>query len=339
MRKAARTPARFRTGRRAAGAVLVTALALSACSSTGGKQAQEEATGVAAGKADTPRMKITMITHAPSGDTFWDIIRKGAQAAAAKDNVQFQYTNDVDPGKQATLIQNAIDSKVDAIAVTLPNPGALTPAVKKAVAAGIPVVAFNAGVADWQKSGALMFFGQDETVSGEAAGKRLSAEGAKKVLCVVQEQGQVQLEARCAGVQKGFSGTTEKLYVTGTNMPSVKSTITAKLQTDKSIDHVITLGAPIALTAVQSVKDSGSKAKVATFDTNSQLVKALQDKDVQWAIDQQPYLQGYLAIDSLWLYKANGNVIGGGQATLTGPSFIDQSNLAQVAKFASAGTR
>ncbi|WP_433174361.1 sugar ABC transporter substrate-binding protein [Actinoallomurus sp. CA-150999] len=334
-----RTPTRFRAGSRILGTALAVALALSACSSTGGKKAEDKAMPVAAGKATTPRMKITMVTHAPSGDTFWDIIQKGARAAAAKDNVQFQYSNDVDPGKQATLVQNAIDSKVDGIAVTLPNPPALIPVIKKAVAAGIPVVAFNAGVDDWQKSGALMYFGQDETLAGQAAGKRLGTDGAKKVLCVLQEQGQVQLEARCNGVQKGFSGTTEKLYVTGTNMPSVRSTIAAKLKQDKSIDHVVTLGAPIALAAVQSVKDSGSPAKVVTFDTNPQLVQALQSKSVQWAIDQQPYLQGYESIDSLWLYKTNGNVIGGGQTTLTGPSFIDQSNLAQVAKYASAGTR
>ena len=97
-------------------------------------------------------------------------------------------------------------------------------------------------------------------------------------------------------------------------MPSVESTITAKLQQDPSIDTVVTLGAPFALTAVQSAKNAGSKAKIATFDTNAALVDAIQDGDVQWAVDQQPYLQGYLAIDSLWLYLNNGNLIGGGQA-------------------------
>ena len=102
-------------------------------------------------------------------------------------------------------------------------------------------------------------------------------------------------------------------------MPSVESTITAKLQQDPSIDYVVTLGAPFALTAVQSAKNAGSNAKIGTFDTNAALVGAIQDGSVQWAVDQQPFLQGYLSIDSLWLYLNNGNVIGGGKETLTGP--------------------
>ena len=94
------------------------------------------------------------------------------------------------------------------------------------------------------------------------------------------------------------------------------------------------LGAPIALTAVQSVKNAGSTAKIVTFDTNAALVDAIKNGDVQWAVDQQPFLQGYLAVDSLWLYLNNGNMIGGGQPTLTGPSFIDKSNIDAVAEYA-----
>jgi simple sugar transport system substrate-binding protein len=166
----------------------------------------------------------------------------------------------------------------------------------------------------------------------------LQSEGATKVSCVVQEQGHVDLEARCAGVKNTFPAT-ETLNVNGKDMPSVESTITAKLQQDPAIDTVLTLGAPFALTAVQSVKNAGSSAKIATFDTNAALVDAIQNGDVQWAVDQQPYLQGYLAVDSLWLYLSNGNVIGGNQPTLTGPSFIDKSNIDAVAEYAKAGTR
>ena len=102
-------------------------------------------------------------------------------------------------------------------------------------------------------------------------------------------------------------------------MPSVESTITAKLQQDPTVDHVVALGAPIALTAVQSVSNAGSKAKIVTFDTNAALVDAIKNGQVQWAVDQQPFLQGYLAIDSLWLFINNKNLIGGGAPTLTGP--------------------
>ncbi len=317
----------------------VVAVSLAACSGGGGKQEEEDTSGGSVGTADTPRLRIAMITHEAPGDTFWDLIRKGAESAAAKDNVELIYSNDPQAPKQAELIQSAIDSDVDAIATTLPNPGALGPVVQKAVDAGIPVVEFNAGVDDWSNTGALMYFGQDETVAGESAGARLSEDGAKKVLCVVQEQGQVQLEARCAGVEQGFTGETEKLYVNGRSMPSVTSDIQAKLAQDPSIDRVMTLGAPFALAAVQSVTDAGSDAEVVTFDTNADLVAAIESGDVTWAIDQQPYLQGYEAIDSLWLYLYNGNLIGGGQAVLTGPSFIDQSNIDTVAEYAERGTR
>ncbi|MFJ4481545.1 sugar ABC transporter substrate-binding protein [Streptomyces longwoodensis] len=317
------------------------ALTLAGCSSSsGGKKAEEGGADASAGKANTPRMTVALVTHQSPGDTFWDIVRKGAEAAAAKDNIKLVYSADPNAGNQANLVQNAIDQKVDGIAVTLAKPDALRSVAGKAKAAGIPVVGLNSGVSDWKKLGLLEFFGQDETVAGEALGNKLNSVGAKKAVCVVQEQGNVGLTQRCDGVKKTFSGSLENLYVNGTDMPSVKSTITAKLKQDSSLDHVIALGAPIALTAVQSVTDAGSKAKVATFDLNKDLTGAISKGTIEFAVDQQPYLQGYLAIDSLWLYKNNGNYMGGGeQPVLTGPAFVDKSNVDSVAQFAAKGTR
>jgi simple sugar transport system substrate-binding protein len=331
----------FRWGKRALAAAMIAGLAVtgSACSSSGGKKAEEKASGVSAGKANTPKITIAMVTHAAPGDTFWDIIRKGANAAAAKDNVTLKYSSDPSSGNQANLIQSAIDSKVDGLAVTLPDPPALKPAIKKAIAAGIPVVSFNAGINDYATSGALSYFGSDETVAGETGGARATSEGYKHVLCVVQFQGQVQLEARCNGVQSKFSGKYDKIYVNGSDLPSVRSTIAAKLKQDPSIDFIVTLGAPIALNAIDAIKDGNSKAKLGTFDFNPQIPPKIKSGELQWAIDQQPFLQGYEAIDSLWLYKTNGNVLGGGRATLTGPFMVDKNNVDFVGKFAEAGTR
>jgi len=325
----------------ATGAALIMVAALGACSSSGGKQAEEKANNAAGNVANTPRMKVAFITHAAPGDTFWDLVRKGAEAAAAKDNVELQYSGDPDGAGQANLVQTAIDAKVDGIAVTLAKPDAVAANVNKATAAGIPVVALNGGIDVWQTAtkGVLGYFGQDEKIAGEAAGQKLNQLGAKRVMCVIQEQGHVGLEARCQGLKDKFSGTTEKIYITGTDMPGSQTTMTSKLQQDKGIDYVMTLGAPFALAAVKSVKDAGSSAKVATFDTNKELIGAIKSGDVQFAVDQQPYLQGYLSVDSLWLYKTNGNTIGGGQATLTGPAFIDKSNVGAVEKFAANGTR
>jgi simple sugar transport system substrate-binding protein len=330
--------------RKIAPAVAVAAAAtliLAGCSSSsGGKKAEEEAGDISAGKADTPRMTVAMITHAPSGDTFWDTIRKGAEAAAAKDNIKLIYSNDESAADQAALVQNAIDQKVDGIAVTLAKPDAMKDVVAKAVKAGIPVVGLNAGMSDWKEQGLLSFFGQDEAVSGQALGTKLNSTGAQHALCVVQVQGAVNLEQRCAGVEKNFKGKTTKLYVNGADMPSVKSTITAKLKQDSSIDEVVTLAAPIALTAAQSVDETGSKAKIATFDLNKELISAIKGGSIEFAVDQQPYLQGYLSVDSLWLYKNNGNYSGGGEAPiLTGPAFVDKANVDTVAAFAAKGTR
>ncbi|AYL34623.1 MULTISPECIES: sugar ABC transporter substrate-binding protein [Streptomyces] len=317
------------------------ALTLAGCSSgSGGKKSEEGGADASAGKASTPRMKVALVTHQAPGDTFWDIVRKGAEAAAAKDNVDLVYSADPNAGSQATLVQNAIDQKVDGIAVTLAKPDALKAVIAKANAAGIPVVGLNSGLTDWKELDLLEFFGQDESVAGEAFGKKLNEVGASNAVCVIHEQGNVGLTQRCDGVKKTFEGKTQILNVNGTDMPSVKSTITAKLKQDSAIDYVVTLGAPFAPTAVQSVGDAGSKAKVATFDLNKDLTKAIQAGDIQFAVDQQPYLQGYLAVDGLWLYKNNGNYSGGGeQPVLTGPAFVDKSNVDAVSQYAAKGTR
>jgi simple sugar transport system substrate-binding protein len=333
---------RSRTTARLLAVAAALVLALAACSSEGGKEAEEadENGGGGGGQAaNTPKITVAMVTHGAPGDTFWDIIRKGAQAAAAKDNVDFQYSSDPDSGKQANLIQSAIDSKVDGIAVTMPDPPALVPTIQKAIAAGIPVVAFNAGIDAYKDSGVLSYFGSDETLAGEAGGQRATEDGFKSLLCVVQFQGQVQLEARCNGAKSTFGGQYSKIYVNGSDLPSVQSTIQAKLKQDPNIDFVLTLGAPIALSAIQAVSEAGSEAKVGTFDFNPQIPPKIEDGSLQFAIDQQPYLQGYLSIDSLWLYKVNGNVLGGGQPSLTGPFLVDKSNIDFIGPFAAKGTR
>ena len=130
-----------------------------------------------------------------------------------------------------------------------------------------------------------------------------------------------------------------KLYVNGEDNSAMLSFVTAELTRNKSIDAVITLGAPVALIAIQAIPPAHSTTKLYTFDTNAAEIAKIKSGEVQWAVDQQPYLQGYLSVDSLWLYLTNGNILGGGQTVLTGPAFIDSSNVAQVAAYAARGTR
>lgn len=320
-------------------ALCLVAAVLGGCSSTGGAPRSEDG-GATAGGVDTPRYVVAMVTHGAPGDTYWDLVRRGAEDAANKDNIELRYSSDPQAPNQANLVRSAIDANVDGIAVTLPNAEAIGPAARDAVDQGIPVVGLNAGMGVYQDYGLSGFFGQDETVAGRAAGERLKDEGKQKVLCVIHEQGNTSQEARCNGIREGLGGgTVELLYVNGQDLTAVQSTITSKLTQDPSVDTVFALQAPVAMRAVESVAQSGASADVATFDTNAELVGAIKDGRVAWAVDQQPYLQGYLAVDSLWIAKRNGGTLGGGRPVYTGPSFVDQSNVDTIEEAAKAGMR
>ncbi|WP_442806083.1 substrate-binding domain-containing protein [Streptomyces sp. NBC_01257] len=336
--------ARVRTGVRAMGAVLAAVLgaSLMGCSSTGGKRAEERAAQAASegrSAVNTPRWTFAMVTHSGDGDTFWDIVQKGADMAAKKDNINFLYSHNDEAQQQAQLVQAAIDKKVDGLIVTLAKPDAMKAVVAKAVKAGIPVITVNSGSAESKRYGALTHIGQDESIAGEAVGDELNARGRKKALCILHEQGNVGHEQRCAGAKKTFDGEMQNLYVEGTNMPDVQASIEAKLQADKDIDAVVTLGAPFADAAVQAKKTAGSKAEIDTFDLNAKVAAELQAKTLGFAVDQQPYLQGYEAVDLLWLYRYNRNVLGGGRPVLTGPQVITSDDAAQLAEYADRGTR
>ncbi len=312
------------------------ALLLAACSGPAGVTGENRETE---GAAVETTMTVAMITHSTAGDTFWDIVRQGAEDAAAKDGIDLLYSSDPDGAKQSQLVEQAIDQGVDGIIVTLAKPEAMTASIEKAVAAGIPVFSINSGQEAWEAMGVLAHFGQDEAVSGQASGTQFNELGASHVLCVIHEQGNVGHEARCAGVEETLEGEMEILYVNAADPTNVQSTITAKLQTDSSIDYILTLGAPQAAIALTSIEEAGSGAKLATFDMNAEVVAGLQDGSLEFAVDQQPYLQGYSATDAVWLYLTNGNVLGGGLPVLTGPSIVTPEQADTLSEYVQNGTR
>jgi len=317
----------------ALGAVLVA----TACS--GGGAPQSSGSGGTGGGGGNSGYTFAMITHETPGDTFWDRIRAGAQQAAKDTGSTLKYSADPDATKQAVLIQGAIDSKVDGIATTLVTPDALIPTVKKAVAAGIPVDSFNSGNNFFVKAGSIAHFASDEYLAGQGAGTRAKQDGATKVLCVIQQTGSVALEDRCAGVKNAFPNT-ENIQVNGQDDSAVTSALQAKLAEDKDINWIVTLGAAQGLDAVKAKGNAGrDEVKVGTFDLNANAAKAVQAGDLQFCIDQQPYLQGYMAISQLYLYKKNGNVLGAGKLTLTGPSFVDKTNVDGILPFIEQNTR
>jgi simple sugar transport system substrate-binding protein len=285
-------------------------------------------------------LTIAVITHG-QGDTFWAVAKAGAEQAG-KDmgvNVQYSESND-DPQKQAQLIDSAVTEKVDGLAVSAPNPDALRDPLKKAADAGIPIITLNSGQAESAELGAITHVGQDETIAGEAAGQRLAEAGGKKLICIVHEQANIGLNQRCDGAKQGFGGEVENLQVKGISDISTSLTeIQSKLESDTSIDSVLSLNPDIGLAARDAVQGAGSEATVATFDLSGDVVQAIKAGEIDFAIDQQQYTQGYLPVVFLTLFNENANTVGGGQPVLTGPGFVEKSNADTVEQLAEEGTR
>jgi len=284
-------------------------------------------------------IRIDVITHASPGDSFWDVVKAGAVQAGKDEGVDLHYQSDPDVGKQATLIDNAVAAGTDGVVVSMANPDGLEKSIKAAVAAGVPVVTINSGIDDWQAFGAITHVGQSETIAGKAAGDQLNDLGVKNALCVIQEAGNVGLEQRCAGAKSTFSGTLTNIQVDNTDLPGSEATIESKLQADPSIDGILTLGGDMSGQAVKAVAAGGADIPVGTVDVNADVVQNIIDGKIAFAIDQQPYVQGYLGVTGIYLKVLNGNDIGGGQPVYSGPAIITKDNAEAVLKFAENGTR
>jgi simple sugar transport system substrate-binding protein len=291
-------------------------------------------------QAARKQITIAVITHADGG-SFWSVVKKGAEKAAQQTGVKLLWEgSNNDPQKQAQYIDAAVQQKVDGIAISIPNPGAIKASIAKATAAGIPVVSLNSGSNDYKSFGAITHVGQDESIAGAGAGSKFAATGAKHLLCVIGEQGNQALEARCAGAKSTFGGTVDNIYVKGdADLATTQQQIAAKLSADKTIDAVLSLNPDVAITAVAAVKSAGSSAKVGTFDMSGPVTADIANGSILFAVDQQQYLQGYLAVNFLWLDIVNANTVGGGLPVNTGPGFVTKANVSQVMALAKAGTR
>jgi simple sugar transport system substrate-binding protein len=283
---------------------------------------------------------IAMVTHGDGG-SFWSVAKKGAEAAADDLGVTLKYSeSNNDPEEQAQLIETAVTEEVDGLAVSAPNPDAIRDAVKTAVDAGIPVITLNSGAEESESLGAITHVGQTETIAGEGAGAQLKEAGATKMICIIHEQGNVGLNQRCEGAKEGFGGEVENLQVAGTSDISTTLTeIQSKLESDDSIDAVLALNPDIAVAARDAVAGAGSEATLGTCDLSGDVIQAIEDGEIAFAVDQQQYLQGYLPVVFLTLNKTNLNTVGGGLPVLTGPGFVTKENAAEIKKLAEDGTR
>lgn len=321
--------------RRLAPGLALTAI-LAACSGPGADVSESHTPATV---STAPLSSVAVVTHGSPGDAFWNVVKNGAEAAGKDLGIRVEYNSSGDPGEQAKLVDNAVAQHVDGLVVSMANPQALRPSVEHAVAAGIPAVTINSGEAESAAAGAIGHVGQSERQAGTAAGKRLREAGRTRMLCVIHEAGNIGANDRCAGAIDGVGGNATTLQVDINNPADAQSRIKGALEADHTIDAVLTLNSQIAARAVDGVRESHSRAAVATFDLNSDVVSAIRAGTLLFAVDQQQYEQGYLPVVMLQLYRRNLNTVGGGMPVQTGPAFVDKTNVDAIAALVAQGTR
>lgn len=296
---------------------------------------------VAPAQAQGTPPTILMVTHGQASDPFWSIVKNGAMQAAKDTGVKVEYRapETFDMVVMSKLIDAAVNQKPAGLVISNPDPDALGPAIKRAVAAGIPVVSMNSGIAAVEKLGIAFHVGQEELSAGRIVGAELKKRGGTKVLCVNQEVGNAALDQRCKGVTEGFGGPVV-VMPTSADPAEIESKIRAALTSDASINVVLGLSAPLvgerAVAAVQGL-GLGAKVKVASYDLSANFLKAVADGKAEFAVDQQPYLQGYVPVSSLALKARYGTLPAGNVPS--GPSFVTKATAAQVIGLSAKGIR
>ena len=281
-----------------------------------------------------------MITHSDDGP-FWSVVKKGAEAAAADVGVELVWMpGNNDPGQMVIDIETAISDGSDGIASSLPSPDQLVGPLQEAVAAGINVYTLNSGVNDYNEIGATTHVGQTEFIAGQGAGNRFNAAGATHVLCGRQEQSNVGLDERCAGLEDAFSGTVTNEFV-GLDADQTEQIngIKAILEADESIDGFLGTGPVIAVNGLTAANDLGRELVIGGFDVTPDIIDAIESGAIAFTVDQQQYLQGYIPVVLMFLQATNQNTAGGGLPILTGPGFITPDNAAAVKALVAEGTR
>ncbi|MCY7419072.1 MAG: sugar ABC transporter substrate-binding protein [Chloroflexi bacterium] len=294
---------------------------------------------------DPAPIHIEVVTHGQASDSFWSIFVNGVNQAA-KDmaphgvTVNYSAPQTFDMNAMAQLITAAVGKNPQGLVVSLPDATALGPAIKSAVDAGIPVISANSGSDVYKSLGILSHVGQDEFPAGKGAGERMAASGVKNAICINQEVGNAALDARCAGFAEGLGSANKStvLQVDLNDQTGAASAIVAALQADPTIDAVMALGPTGAAPALKAVDQLGltGKIRIGTFDLSPDMLAGIKAGTVDFAIDQQQFLQGYLPIQILTYYNLYGLLPGGGAPIYTGPGFVTADNVDLV--MTNAGT-
>ena len=297
---------------------------------------------------DTSRaaLRIVAVTHGVSANPFWSVVINGLDDAARDLGVRVEYQapSRFDMVAMSDLIDAAVASRPDGLIVSVPDPGALGPSIRAAVEVGIPVITINSGDDASASLGALAHVGQAEYDAGFGGGERLAGAGARRVLCVNQEVGNAALDMRCQGLTDALGQHGVPVSVLGVELADPEDSrqrVAGALLADPSIDGILTLGTTGAEPALAALRDLGRVGAVhlATFDLSTRVLEAIRDGEIDFAIDQQQYLQGYLPVVLLTLYIETGTVPGGGHAIPTGPGFVTNETAQQVMDLTSRGLR
>lgn len=286
-------------------------------------------------------------------DGFWNILKKGVDDAALMveangGTVNYLLVPNYDNfgPDLVTLVEQAIAQGADGIATPVWVPEAQMPALLAAREAGIAITMFNAGADKIEELGALNYFGSDEYLAGVAGGKYLAENGAKKIMCHIQIPGAINLEARCKGVVDGASEAGGEVYVVrmpanlDQDMVGTSEALKAELIGDDSIDGILTLAAWASDAAASAIEQLGAKDRVmlGTFDMSASVLDRIQAGTQTMAIDQQPYLQGFLSTATLFAHLKFGTEIVA-QPVLTGPAIIDADNVESALAGVKLGAR
>ena len=313
-------------------AVGLIAVLAGACNSTASPS--PAASGGTSGGANPDRANILIevVTHGQASDPFWSIFKNGVDQGAKDMGVKVEYNapQTFDMNAMGQLIDAAVGKKPNGLVVSIPDANALGPHIKAAVTAGIPVISANSGSDAYAALGVLTHVGQDESIAGQKAGSIMKAAGVTNAICINQEVGNAGLDARCKGFETGLAGKSTVLAVDLNDQAGAQQKITAALQADSSINGVMALGPTGAAPALKAMTALSSKAHLGTFDLSKDVLTAIAAGQMDFAIDQQQYLQGYLPIVFLTYYKLYGLMPGGGQPILTGPGIVDKTNVATV---------
>jgi len=295
--------------------------------------------------------KIFVIGGKPD-DPFWSKVKKGADEAGAVLKASGGTVVWLGPATYdnlgpdaAKMIRTALSQHPTAIVGPDWVPEAEDDAFKEVVAAHVPLIIYNSGGMDAAKRlGAMNYVGNEEYTAGLGGGEYYGAHGAKNVLCVNTLPGANNTEARCKGIADAMAkggGKSSQLPLPSSsfgNPTAVSQAIKAALLKDRSIDGVITISAPDANSAASGITQAGGKVKLASFDMDETGLQRIKDGSQMFAVDQQPYLQGFLAVSLL-----NGFVSYGldlpTRPVLTGPGIVDASNVDATLKGAAAGAR